>query len=161
MATDFYIKFDEVVGEATDANHEEWSEILSWRHQFLQPGTSRGGHGPNPEKITHLPLTFHKRLDTATIDILKYCWSGKDFETVTIECFRAAGEESNKYLTIELKDVIVSDYSIEVSEGDLPIESISLTYSKVTYIYTEKDKENSEDKGQMPVSTDLKNNITE
>ena len=38
MATNMYIKIDDVVGEATDANHKTWIEILGWSHGFSQPG---------------------------------------------------------------------------------------------------------------------------
>jgi type VI secretion system secreted protein Hcp len=162
MATDMYIKFDDIKGESSQSQHEEWSEIFAWRHQVHQPTPpSRVNDGSTTERAKHFPITINKRWDMSTIDILKYNWSGKQFEKVTIDCLKSAGDEPIVYLKIEMDDVIVCDYNVDASEGNVPIETIGLDYSKITYTYNPKNKDDAMAIGQMPVSADLKTNVIE
>lgn len=163
MATNMYIKFDDVEGEAEDHAHEGWIEILSWSHGFSQPASPiRSSSGSTIERANHSDLSITKYMDAATDDLLKACWTGKQFEEVNIECFRSDGEnEAIKYLEINMLDVIVSNYSISGGGGDIPIENLSLAYSKVTYQYDPKTKADAAAAGVQPVSHDLKTNEIE
>ncbi len=158
MASNMYIKFDDVKGECTDEKHKDWIEVLSWSHSFSQPATSvRGSSGSTIEKCNHSDLSISKYLDSSTDDILKACWSGKQFEKCTMECFRADGDNVPiKYLSVDLEDIIISNVSVSGGGGDLPIENYSLAYSKVTYSYDPQDKmAGAAGNGVQPVSHDL------
>ncbi len=160
MASNFYIKFDGVDGESTDENHAGWTEILSWNHGFTQPASPlRGSTGSTIERADHQNLSITKYADCATDALLKACWSGKQFETVKLECLRSDGEnQAISYLVIDLDDVIVSNYNMSGAGGDLPMENLNLAYSKVTYTYVEKAKADGAAGGNKPVSHDLKTN---
>ncbi len=168
MATNMYIKFvteggDEVVGEATDVNHEEWIEVLSWSHGFSQPASPiRSSSGSTVERANHSDFSFTKYLDSATDDLLKACWSGDQFKTVDLECFRSDGNnEPIKYLEVNMEDVIISNMSLSGGGGDIPVENVSLAYSKITYTYDSKKKDDASAEGAQPVSHDLKSNEVE
>ncbi len=163
MASNMFIKFDEIEGEATDVNHSGWIEILSWSHGFNQPASPlRDSTGSTIERANHNDMEFTKYLDKATDDLLKACWSGKQFETVNIECFRSDGQNQPiKYLEINMDDVVISNFTISGGGGDIPMENISLAYSKVTYTYIDKVKEDATTGGAQPVSHNLKTNEVE
>ena len=114
MASNDYIKFDGVEGEATDANHGGWIEVQNWSHGFDQPSSpTRASQGSTIERANHGDLNFTKFLDSSTDALLKACWSGKQFETVNMDCLKADGENTAiKYLEIKMDDVIVSNYGI-------------------------------------------------
>ena len=58
-----------------------------------------------------------------------------------------------------MEDVVVSNYNISGGEGDLPTENVTLSYSKVTYTYDGKNKEQgSVTDGVQPIEHDLKEN---
>ena len=83
MATNMYIKFEEppVKGDSTSEGHKEDIEIMSWSHGFTQPTSpvrSTAGSG-TVEQANHSNFTFTKYLDSATDDLLKQCWTGKQF----------------------------------------------------------------------------------
>ena len=161
MSSNMYIQFDKVEGEATDSAHDKWIEILSWSHGFSQPASPvRGSSGSTVEKANHSDLTITKYLDSATDDLIKACWQGKQFEKVTMDCYRdSGGEKPINYLKVEMEDVIISDFSISGGGGDLPMENLSLAYSKVTYTYTPQEKaDGAKTGGAQPVSVDLKTN---
>ncbi|MBF0225361.1 MAG: type VI secretion system tube protein Hcp [Desulfobacterales bacterium] len=163
MASNMYIKFDKIDGESTDKNHIKWIEILGWSHSFSQPTppmSHRNSSGSTLEKCHHSELTFSKYLDVATDDLLKTCWTGKQVETVKIECFRADGQTTNaiKYLMIDMLDVIITNLSISGGGGDIPVENLSLSYSKITYTYIDKKKADGTGASNQPVSWDHASN---
>lgn len=161
MSSNMFIQFDKVEGEATDADHAKWIEILSWSHGFSQPASPvRGSSGATVEKANHSDLSITKYLDSATDDLIKACWQGKQFDKVVMECYRDSGAAKPiNYLKVEMEDVVISDFSISGGGGDLPMENLSLAYSKVTYTYKPQDKaDGSKAGGAQPVSMDLKDN---
>lgn len=161
MASNMFIKFDDVVGESSDAAHVDWIEILSWSHGFSQPASPlRGSSGSTVEMANHSDFNFTKALDSATDDLIGACWKGLQYETATVECFKSdGGNEPIKYLEIIMDDVIVSNFSISGGGGDAPMENVSLAYSKIKYSYDPKDKEDgSISKGVQPIVHDLKEN---
>lgn len=161
MASNIFIKFDDVTGESTDSNHVDWIEILSWSHGFSQPASPlRGSSGSTVEMATHTDFNFTKAIDSATDDLIGACWKGHQYEKVIVECFKSdGGNEPIKYLEIDMEDVIIANFSISGGGGGLPMENVSLAYSKIKYIYDPKSKEDgSMSDGVQPIEHDLKTN---
>jgi len=160
MATNIYLKIEgpDVKGESSDANHTGEIEILSWSHSFNQPTSpvrSTAGSG-TIEKANHSDFNFAKYVDVSSTDILKQCWSGQHFQKMTFAQYRSAGVDAQvEYLTIELEDVVISNYSISGGGGDLPVESVSLAYGKCTYKYDPADAKTGAKAGNKPISHDL------
>jgi type VI secretion system secreted protein Hcp len=164
MATNIYLKIEnpDVKGESTDDNHAGQIEVLSWSHGMNQPTSpvrSTAGSG-TVERANHMDLTFTKYTDIASTDLVKHCWSGSHFGKMTLAQYRSAGDNKVvEFMTVELEDVVISNYSIGAGGGDLPVENISLAYGKVTYKYDPADKKTGAKKGNKPVSHDLKSNV--
>jgi type VI secretion system secreted protein Hcp len=138
MATNMYIKFEEpsVTGTGT-GEHAGEIEILSWSHGFSQASS------PTRGSAEHQNLTFTKYLDTASTALIKYCWSGQQFKKVTLSCYRSDGTTDNKperYLTVVMEHVVISNFSVSGGPGDVPVENISLDYGVVQYNYFEQKK---------------------
>jgi type VI secretion system secreted protein Hcp len=130
MAANMYLKFENpsVKGASTAPGHEGEIEVLAWN---AQPTGSRRSSG----------LSFSKYLDSATNELLKYCWSGHQFGKATLTCFRSDGAHDNKpveYLTLVMEQVVISNYSVAGGPGDIPVENVSLEYSTVQYNYKEQ-----------------------
>jgi len=143
MANNMYVKFEgpEIAGGVTAAGHQGEIEILSWSHGFAQPvSPTRSGGGGSVEQANHSNLSFTKYLDAATNELLKYCWSGKQFRKVTLTCLRSDGPDDKPvtYLTVVMEHVVISNYSISGGAGDVPVENVSLDYGIVQYNYMDK-----------------------
>ena len=145
MAINMYIKFDmpSTKGSSQAPDHVGEIEVISWSHGFGQPTSpTRGSAGSGGmEQATHQNLTFTKYLDSSTDDLLKHCWSGKQFGKVTLRCYRADGVTDNKpveYLTVVMEHVVIANYSISGGPGDIPVENVSLDYGIIQYNYTEQ-----------------------
>ena len=163
MATRIFLKVEtpNVAGESTDKGHAGEIEVLSWSHSFNQPTSpirSTAGSG-TIERANHSDIVITKYTDVASTDLLKHCWAGSHFGKMTLQQFRSAGVDDDvEYLTVELEDVVISNFSISAGGGDVPMESIALSYGKVTYKYDPADAKTGKKKGNKPVFHDLKTN---
>ena len=141
-----FMKFDGIDGEATDDRHKGWIDVLSvsWAmDKRVSPGS-----GLATGKRQHKPLTITKEIDKATPLLMQVCSNGKP-SNVEIELTRRSptgGEET--YLKITMQDVIVSSYSMGVDGGAQEGpggEVVSLTYSKITWTWTDGSVEYQDD----------------
>ena len=155
MATSMFIKFDmpSIVGSSQAPDHAGEIEVLSWSHGFVQPTSPTRGSAASGgmEQATHQNFTFTKYLDASTDDLLKHCWSGKQFGKVTLTCYRADGSDHNKtveYLGVVMEHVVISNYSISGGPGDIPVENVSLDYGIIQYNYKEQRQGSSPDTKQ-------------
>ncbi len=160
MASNMFIKIEgpDVEGEAADSDHTNEIQVLSWSHSFNQPTSPvrvSAGSG-TVEKANHSDFSFTKYTDSSTDDLLKLCWQGNQIEKCTFTAYRADGDnEPVEYLKIEMEKVIISNVSIGGGTGDVPTETVSLNYGKVTYTYKKQKTEDGTADGDQPVSHDL------
>jgi type VI secretion system secreted protein Hcp len=161
-----YLKFEDpaVEGSSTAEGHAKEIEVLSWNHGFVQPTSptrSSAGSG-TVEQATHQNFSFTKYLDTATDSLLKYCWSGKQFKTATLSCFRSDGAKDNKpveYLKVIMEHVVLSNYSVSGGPGDIPVENVSLDYGIVQYNYIDQKHADGAADSNKPAKHDLEKRV--
>lgn len=160
MAANMFLKITgpDIKGESTDENHKDEIQVLSWSHAFNQPTSatrSSAGSG-TVEQANHSDFSFTKYTDSATDDLLKTCWQGNQIEKCTLTCYRADGDNQPVlYLQVDMEGVIVSNVSIGGGTGDIPTETISFNYGKVTYTYKPQKEEDGTAGGAEPTSHDL------
>jgi type VI secretion system secreted protein Hcp len=159
MATNFFLKLDGIKAESTDSKHAGEIQVLSWSHSFNQPTSptrSSAGSG-TVEQANHADFSFTKYIDTATDDLLKACWTGQQIKSGVFKAYRSSGakDDAVNYLEIDFTGIIVSNYSISGGTGDVPVETVTLSYSIVKYIYILQKDEDGTGSGQEPVQHDL------
>jgi len=88
---------------------------------------------------------------------------GGDFiDKVTFSSYRADGNNAPvKYLEIIMEHVIVSNYSVSGTGGDIAVESVSLNYGIVTYNYKPQKEGDGTSEGVQPVKHDLIKSVIE
>lgn len=131
-AVDYFLKIDGIEGESADAEHRGEIEILSWSW-----GASNASTGGQTSRAVFQDLQISKRLDKSTPLLMLACAQGKHIPEVIIT-LRKAGEPPQKYYKVTMQDCIVSSYqtSANSGEGDRPMESFSLNYTKIKFEYT-------------------------
>ncbi|AIY42079.1 Putative cytoplasmic protein USSDB7A [Collimonas arenae] len=141
MAIDVYLQINGIKGESTDSAHKDWIECKSVQWEVLQPksATASTGGGHTAERCEHKDIVITKIADLATPLLLQNCSSGKTIDSAKFEFLRADGKGDRiKYFEIELSNVLISDVTPSVAEGDVLGESVSLKYSKVKWKYTQQ-----------------------
>jgi type VI secretion system secreted protein Hcp len=158
MAANFFLQLAGVTGESSDSAHAGQIQVLSWSHSFNQPTSptrSSAGSG-TVEQANHADFSFTKYIDASTDDLLKACWTGLQIATGVFTGYRSDGSGNGvNYLEIDFTNVVVSNYSISGGTGDVPVETITLSYSAVTYKYIPQKQADGTGGAVQPVTHDL------
>lgn len=160
MAGNMFLKLTtpDIKGESTDSSHKEEIQVLSWSHSFNQPTspTRSSAGGGTVEQANHSDFSFTKYIDASTDDLLKQCWSGKHIQKGVFSAYRSNGDNKPvEYLVITMEKIIVSNVSIGGGTGDIPTETITLSYGTVEYKYIPQKEDDGTGEGAQPVKHDL------
>jgi len=151
-------------GNSTATGHEKAIEVVAFNHGFDQPTTpaTKSSDQQATSRAHHQDLTFSKYFDNASDDILKACWTGQQLQTAIFKFYRSSGSAdvgaSTEYLMITLEDAIISHYSISGGGDELPMENITLNYTKAEYKFVPVDVETGKAGSPVMISHDLGTN---
>ena len=143
-AVDYFLKFDGIKGESTDAKHKDELDIESWSWGLTQSGAQGAGGGGGAGKVSLQDFHFVMRLNTASPALMKACASGQHIKLATLTA-RKAGKEQQEYLTFKFHDVLVSSYQTGGAEGagPSPIDQVSLNFAKIEMEYRQQKADGS------------------
>jgi len=127
-----YLEVDGIQGSTTTQGFSNMSELNSFQWGVSRSiGTAASGstarESSNPS-ISEITIT--KLADAASPDLTNYALAGQLTTT-------AAGDVT-EFLKHELENVGLSNYSVS-SGGDLPMEAMSLNFTKITTTFTPMD----------------------
>ena len=134
-AVDYFIKFDGIKGESTDAKHKDEIDVESWSwgETHATGGPSSGGGGAG--KVAMQDFHFVMGLNRASVGLMKACATGQHIKTATLSA-RKAGKGQQEYLTFKFHDVLVSSFQTSGSEETfVPTDSVSLNFAKIEVEY--------------------------
>ena len=135
MAVDYFIKFDGIKGESTDAKHKDEIDVEAWSWGETHAGSAGMGTGAGAGKVSMQDFHFVMALNTASVSLMKACATGQHIKMATLTG-RKAGKEQQEYLTFKFHDVLVSSYQTSGAEGaPLPIDSVSFNFAKIEFEY--------------------------
>lgn len=135
-----YIKFDGIDGESQHKDHKGWSDLFSFSQMLHKPGSGGTGAARRRGSVVLEDLQCSKQLDKSSPKLAESVCKGKVFPKVEIEVTVSttdAGQET--YYRYELKNVLVSSYSVQGTSQDVPGESFSLNFEEIKVTYTEMD----------------------
>jgi len=135
MASDMFLMLDGIKGESADDKHKGEIDIESFSWGLAQTGSGQRGTGSGTGKVDIADITIQKFVDKSSPTLALYCANGKHITKGKITV-RKAGENPLEYLTIDLENVFVSNYSLAGSNGaGVPTESLSLNFVKIKKEY--------------------------
>jgi len=139
-----YIDYEGITGGATAGKYEDLIDVES-----VEFGVGRGismevGSMTNREntKPNFSEITITKTCDSSCSAIFQEACVGTTGKKVSIKFCRTGGTNIQEYMTYELKDVLISSYSINGAKEGEPEEVITLSYSSIEICYTEYEGEN-------------------
>src|SRR5689334_20850979 len=129
--------------DAFGGNHTTWIEVSSFSWGITQSGTSggSGGGGGGAGKATFSSFTITKHLDRFSPEIALDVATGKHLKDLTVVGAASDAKNETTYFKVKLQDILVSSYQTSGSAGgsDLPMESVSFDYAKITFMYVGPD----------------------
>ena len=160
MAFDAFLKIDGIPGESSDDKHKDWIEITSFTHSMEQPAsaTASNAGGATAERVNHGTFNITHLLDKASPKLYDAVCTGKHLKEVILELCRAGGDKM-KYMEVRLEQVLISRVAPYGSAGDgFPSETLSLSYGKIKWTYTQKKRADGAGGGNVSAGWDLTTN---
>jgi type VI secretion system secreted protein Hcp len=150
MAGDCFLKIDGIPGESTDDKHKDWIEVMSYSSGVSQMagGDRSTGGAASGGRCDHQDFSIVKTLDKASPTLDLFCCNGTHIKNVVVELCRATGNKE-KYMEYKMEDVIISSVSIGGGGGDIPTESVTFNYGKITWNYIQTDHKTGAAKGNV------------
>jgi len=140
MAVDMFLKITDIKGESKDNKHKEEMEIESFSWGAHQLGASSHGTGAGAGKVSMQDFSFVMRTNSASSHLFIACASGKHLKEAVLTCRKAGGTQQN-FLVVTMSDVLISSYQTGGSNGgEVPMDQISLNFSKIEVDYLAQDE---------------------
>jgi type VI secretion system secreted protein Hcp len=134
MAADYFLQITGIAGESTDAKHKNWIDVESWTWGETNPGSVGTGAGGGAGKVQMQDFHFTTRVSKASPALFLACANGQHMKEAKLAAVRT-GAMQQEFLTWTFSDVLVSGYQTGGAGGDLVMDSVSLTFSKIKLEY--------------------------
>lgn len=136
---DYFLKIDGIEGESQDSKHRGEIEIESWSFGEVQTGTASHGGGLGAGRVQMQDFNFVMKVNKASPKLFLACARGDHIKSAVLTC-RKAGKEQQEYLKVTFSDILVSSFQTSGSGGAdvLPMDQISLNFSKIEFEYREQ-----------------------
>jgi len=135
-----YIQITGIDGEATDKDHKDWIEVLSFSMGMADPGGGAIGATRRRGDVVMEDIVVVKELDKSSPKLMEKCAMGGVIPSLVLEVCGESDESPLTYYKYELENVMVTSFycSGSTDEG-VPVETITLNYEEITVTYTETD----------------------
>ena len=136
---DYFLKIDGIEGESQDSKHKGEIEIESWSFGEVQTGTASHGGGLGAGKVQMQDFNFVMKVNKASPKLFLACARGDHIKSAVLTC-RKAGKDQQEYLKVTFSDILVSSFQTSgaASSDMLPMDQISLNFSKIEFEYREQ-----------------------
>jgi type VI secretion system secreted protein Hcp len=127
---DYFLKIDSVPGDSHDAHHPGEIDVIafSWGETNNTPLT--GGTGAGVGRVQIEDFHFTSLTGSASPKLMVLCANGKHVTSAVLVA-RRPGRTQQEYLKLTFTDVTVTAYHVSGSDGDVPLDEVSLRFSKV------------------------------
>jgi type VI secretion system secreted protein Hcp len=164
MAFDAFLKIETIPGESHDDKHKDWIEVLNYEVSVTQvsAGSRSSGGARTGGRADFADLSITHTIDKATPKLKLACANGEHIGKVILELCRAT-KDKTPYMVYKMENVIVTSVTTtgdaKAPDTPLPLEVVTFNYGKMTWTYSETDKEKGTKKGEVETMWDLiKNN---
>ena len=128
-----YLKIDGVDGSSQDANHKDWIEVLGYSEGLSRTGAASAASGAAASKVSFSDLSVLVALDKSMPLLYSDAATDKQIRDAELEIVGVDGSIFDYKLT----KVLVSAVNDKADAGDaLPVEQISLNFTKIEWDYT-------------------------
>lgn len=140
---DYFLKIAGIQGSASDEQHKNDIELLSWSFGASQQGTfATGGPGGGAGRVSMQDFNFTMHVDQAAPKLLLACANGEHISSAVLSA-RKAGKGQQEYMKVTLSNVMVSGFNILGDGSVLPVAQVTLNFAKIEVEYKEQKTDGS------------------
>jgi type VI secretion system secreted protein Hcp len=132
-----YMKYGSIKGPVTTDGFKDWIELDSfhWGVGRSVGTAARGAYSREHSEPTLSEITVTKRTDVASPKLFLDAVAGKLDNKVEIKFTTTTKGKVETFLTYKLENTGLSGFSAS-SGGDMPVESLSLNFTKISTTFT-------------------------
>ena len=139
-----YLEYDGIKGNVTADGYKDHIAVDSvqfgvGRGISMEPGNMSNREATRPS-VSEVTLT--KVADNSVTAIFKEAVTGSAGKKVVIKFVRTGADKVQEFMDYTLEDCLVSGYSMSASGEGEPMETITLSFSKIMINYNDFDKSN-------------------
>ncbi len=160
-ASNYFLEIDGIPGESKDVGHPNTIAVDTFSFGASNSGpVGTGGGGGGAGRVSFSEISFKKTIDKTSPLLYLNTANGRPIRTAVLFVRKSGGTTGRPpadFYTITLSDVRVSSVQTSGGNGDVPVESFSLTYGKIEFSYSAQKPDGSLD---TPIKSgwDLVNN---
>jgi len=140
-AVDMFLQLDGIKGESKDDKYLDMIDVESFSWGASNTGASGGGGGGG--KVIMQDVHFVAKMSKASPKLFLACATGQHINEAVLHARKtdAAGRQ-HEYLTVTLKDVMVTTYQTGGSSADSddrPTEEVAFYYNRIIFVHIADD----------------------
>lgn len=133
---DTFLDIKEIPGDSTDAAHPDAMVINAFEFSETNKATQARGGGRGSGKVEMSDVKIEKPVCKASSLLALACAIGQHLPEATITVRRAGGAQE-EYMTILLKENLITSYSISsVGGNEVPVETFTINFDQIEWTYT-------------------------
>jgi type VI secretion system secreted protein Hcp len=129
-----FLKIEGIQGESTNAKHAGEMDVAAFKLGVLQSVVSGAGGGGGAGKATFAPIIIYKGIDKASPLLFLSCATGQHRPEAVLT-LTDHGKETFKVRLIDVLITACDMNSNNLENSELPLETVSLTYTKIEITY--------------------------
>lgn len=136
-------------GNVTADGYSDWIKLDDFQFAVSRGISMESGNTSNRE-VTYPDIsevTISKIMDGSSTGLFKEALAGAKGCKVLIDIVKTGADRIEQYATYELEDCLLSNYDMTSYSNSAPVESLSISFAKITMSYTAGDRSN---KGGTP-----------
>ena len=144
MATDIYLKLDNIKSESLNSAHSAKINILSFDYGTTQSATAHEGGGSTSGRADVHDMTLVKHVDKSSPLLFHLACSGTHIAKAVLSVRKAGGKAPVDYLVITLEQVLVSSFKGGAQgSADRVSETLVLNFATIKVEYTPQKEDGS------------------
>lgn len=142
-AFDAFLKLDGIKGESKDSKHADEIQLESFSWGAVQAGSHSAGGGGGAGKVQFQDFHFVMQANKASPNLMLHCATGVHIPHVHL-VVRKAGGTQLEFIKVKFSDVLISSYQTGGNNGGgIPMDQVSLNFTKIVYDYVEQKADGS------------------
>lgn len=126
-----YLKIKGIPGECQQKDHREWHTVLSFNWGEVNIPVTKGGNG----KVTFDEFRITKMSAKGSPLIFHSCANGKPVDEVIVEVTRVHQGAELLFQRYKMTQSYISSYRVADDWETLPIEDLSIAFSRMEYTH--------------------------
>jgi len=141
-----FIKYEGIDGEATDANHDKWIDVLAVDWGAHKPGGGATGQSRSRGGAVVEDMILTMEFEKSSVKLLEKLLMGEVIPKLEIELTAGYGGARATYLKYELTNVMIISFQMNASgdnDAGPPTVVIGNNFEEIKVTYTEFDRDGS------------------